>query len=169
MSADLFGMATTLAVLKYLAETQIAGQRAVVSDEALKAMPATTRLPVMLGGELIASVSVPNPSKRCKVTNAAKFLAWVQENRPDEVEDIPTIRTSYADAVKRSVAEHGGLLDKESGVVTPVPGLEAYTGDPYIRIELEDGAGAAIGRAHRDGGLDLSTMLALPAGETDAA
>lgn len=170
MTASPFELAATLAVLKYLVDTQIAGRQAQVSTQALGMMPPTTRLPVTIGGQVVASVSVPNPARRCKVTNPAKYLTWVQETRPEEVYDVPTIRQTFDTAVKASVKDHGGWLNKETGEYEPVPGLEQMVGDPYVKVELDSSAGDAIGQAWRDGLIDLRTVLALPAGgETDAA
>lgn len=169
MSApDPFGIALHLVLVKYLSDRLAEVRRDDLGPKATEALPETMRVPVMLGGRAAGTVSMPRPSVRVSVTNAAKFRAWVEEHRPGEIEVIRSVRPSFAEAVRKSVREHGGWLDKTSGEVTPVPGVEASAGDPSVRVELADDAGEVIGAAYRAGLLDLGSVLALPSGDGDA-
>ena len=87
----------------------------------------------------------------------------MQDNHPTEI--VPSVRGSFTDLVLRSVRERGGWLDKSTGELTDVPGVERSFGDPYPKVDLEDGAGDVIGAAWRGGLIDIGHMLALEGGE----
>jgi hypothetical protein len=163
MSAE-FEQARLLVIAKWLTERIVGARRGELEPGAVRALPVSSRIPVVLDGVTAGIVSRPRPTVRASITNQLKFLAWVEEHCPDQMETIRQVRPSYADTVRKSVKEHGGLVDAETGEVIPVPGVEASEGDPVIRVELTKEAEAAIAAAWRNGDIDLSAVLALPAG-----
>jgi hypothetical protein len=165
---DPFAAARFLLVAKWLTERLIGARRDELEPAAVRALPVGSRIPVVLDGVTAGTVSRAKPAVRVSVTNPLKFLAWTEEHRPGEVEVVRQVRQSFADAVKRSVKEHGGWLDTATGEVTPVPGVEVSEGDPSVRVELASGAEAAIAAAWRSGQINLAEVLALPAGGDNA-
>ena len=158
-----FDAARDLLVAKWLTERLIAGRREELEPQAVRALPEGTRIPVVLGGANAGTVSRPKTATGATVKHPLKFLAWVREYRPGEIETVEQVRQSFADAVRKSVKEHGGWLDPATGEVIPVPGIEQTEGSPVVRVELAPDAEAAIARAWRSGAISLDTVLALPA------
>ena len=156
--------AQAVLVAKWLTERIVAGRRDELEPVAVDALPEGTRIPVMLGGLKAGTVSRPKTTSGATIRQPLKFLAWVRENRPGEVETVEQVRQSFSDAVRRSVREHGGWLNPDTGECEPVPGVEQTQGDPIIRVEFGPDAEAAIARAWRSGGISLDTVLALPSG-----
>lgn len=164
MTAE-FAQARLLVIAKWLTERIVGARRSDLEPAAREVLPVGSRIPVMLDGVLAGTVSRPKPTTRSSVTNEARFRAWVEENRPDQMETVRQVRSSFTDVVRKSVKEHGGIVDPQTGEVIPVPGVEASEGDPVVRVELTSDAEAAIAAAWRNGDIDLGSVLALPAGE----
>lgn len=120
-------------------------------------------------GTDVATVTLAGTSAAPKVTDPVKYLAWVQENRPGEVE--PVVRKSYTDALLASMKETGEPVDPETGEV--VPGVEFRSGTGYLSVTFgRAGAGGRerIKQAWQNRDLDLAGLIALPAGsESNAA
>ena len=150
-------------VRKWLAERLAVARR---EDPAAHTLPVGTRLPVKLDGELAGMVSIPKPRVTVSVTDAGKFLRWVEEHRPDEIETVRVVRQSYADAIRRSVRERGGWLNPETGEIEDVPGLEADQGSPTVTVSLTAEADDVIARAWRNGEISPASVLPLEAGES---
>jgi len=75
-------------------------------------------------------VTIGQREGKIEVTNEAAFLAWVKENRPDEI--VEEVRPSYRKSVleDRLVVLKGEVFDKETG--EPVPWAElGPAGAPY--------------------------------------
>jgi hypothetical protein len=160
-----FAQARLLLIAKWLTERIVAARKDDLEPQAVTALPVGSRIPVELGGTVAGVVSRPRPTAGATIRNPAKFLAWVEEHRPGEVETVRQVRQSFADAVKRSVKERGGWLDPATGEVIHVPGVEQTEGNPVVRVELASGAEEAIAAAWRAGDIDVGAVLALPAGD----
>lgn len=89
------------------------------------------RQPAVLGGVTIGAVSVSNGRTKWKVTNTEKWVAWVEEHRPDEIVDVPTVRSSFTDAVLRD----GGVVHPGTGEVVVPPGIELDEGKPTLYVK----------------------------------
>ena len=151
-------------IRKWLSERIAAARR---DDVAPQILPVGTRIPVTLDGELAGTVSIPKPRVTVSITDPGKFLAWVADRRPDEVETVRQVRASFTEAMRREVREHGGWMNRETGEVEPVPGMEAEQGTPTVSVSLAVEAEYAIARAWRNGDIDPGTLLALPGGSDD--
>jgi hypothetical protein len=162
--ADPFTAARALLIARWLADRITTARRDNLEPAALTALPVGTRIPVELGGLQAGTVSRPRPPVRAVIKDQAAFTQWAVREHPGEVELVPVVRQSFTDAVKRQVRDHGGLLDKTTGEITPVPGMERAEGDPVVRVELGDGADAAVQLAWGDGDIWLGDVLALPPG-----
>lgn len=108
------------------------------------------RLTALLGGAKIGSVTKAHGATRAKVTDAAAFLEWVRENRPDEIREQPSdlLRSQVlAAAVKNGVAvtEDGELI----------PGITVVEGDDYMSTRPTDDALALVAAAYRSGAYRL--------------
>lgn len=158
-----FDVATQLGVVKFLSDKLTAARKEDLGPQATSALPVGTRLPVMVGGEHIGWLSIPQPRTTATVADPAKFLAWAREHAPTEI--VEAVRESFTRNVLESVKARGGWLDKATGEVVEVPGVTVSQGDPYPKVDLADGAGDAIGKAWRAGQIDLGQMLALPPAE----
>lgn len=154
-----------LALVKFLTELLAGRRKTVLLPEADETFTPGERFAVRFGGQVAAWVSMPRASAwSAAIKDEPKFRAWVKANRPDEIVTVEQVRESYANAVKESVREHGGLLDKETGDVITVPGIEVTPGHSVPRVDLEGCAEEVIGAAWVRGEIDLTPMLALPAG-----
>lgn len=161
---DPFDVATQLGVVKFLSDKLTAARKEDLGPQVTSTLPVGTRLPVMVGGEHIGWLSIPQPRTTASVVNDARFLAWVKENFPTEIVTVEQVRESFAKNVLESVKAHGGWRTKNDTVID-VPGVTVSQGDPYPKVDLAEGAGEAIGKAWRGGQIDLGQMLALPPAE----
>jgi hypothetical protein len=69
------------------------------------------------------------------ITDERKFLQWVQDRHPDEIEQ--TIRPAFRTKILDSAKKYGEAVDPTTGEV--VPGIELRHGDPYISFRSEPG------------------------------
>jgi hypothetical protein len=69
------------------------------------------------------------------ITDERKFLQWVQDRYPDEIEQ--TIRPAFRTKILDTAKKHGEAVDLSTGEV--VPGIELRHGDPYISFRSEPG------------------------------
>ena len=162
MNAGMGSADIQLAVIKYITDHLAAVRKTDLAPGVVAALAPGARLPIKIGDTLVGWLSIPKPSRKAAIVNEAKFLTWVQDNHPTEI--VPSVRGSFTDLVLRSVRERGGWLDKSTGELTDVPGVERSFGDPYPKVDLEDGAGDVIGAAWRGGLIDIGHMLALEGG-----
>lgn len=164
MSTDPLAAAIQLGIIKYLTDHLSAARKNDLGPAVIATLAPGARVPIKIGDQLIGWLSIPQPSRKAEVTSEAKFRAWVEEKHPTEIVTDPRVRPSFADLVLKSVRERGGYLDKATGELTDVPGVERSTGDPYPKVDLEDGAGDVIAAAWRDGAINIGQMLALESG-----
>lgn len=169
MSTDPLALVARLGVLKYLSDRLNTARKEDLGPQAVAAFPVGSRLPVMIGGEHAGWLSIPQPRRTASVTNEARFLAWAKELFPTEVVKVEQVRSSFQANVLQSVKDRGGWVDKATGELVDVPGVEVKDGDPYTKVDATEGMGDIIGRAWLAGELDLREMLALPAAPEDGA
>lgn len=79
-------------------------------------------------GEEVGKVWVSDPKARTVVTDSEAFVRWVQENHPEEVVMIPTIRSSYRDALIKADG-----IDPTTG--EEVPGMAQTVGTPTLTVK----------------------------------
>lgn len=91
-----------------------------------------------LGAAKLGRVQVTDPEVKATVTDPALFTKWVQENRPDEVEQVPTVGATFRKALLEEMDRKGALVNWDG---LEVPGVEFTTGStPQQRFYPEDDA-----------------------------
>lgn len=83
------------------------------------------------GDVTVGMVLVTDPQPSWRVTRRDQFAEWVQEHRPDEVETITAVRSSF----EKAVLSIGGVLDPDTGEVVPVPGVEIQTAQSTLQVK----------------------------------
>lgn len=78
-------------------------------------------------GKEVGKVWVSDPKARTVVTDSEAFVRWVQENHPEEVVMIPTVRSSYRDALIKADG-----IDPTTG--EEVPGMAQTVGTPTLTV-----------------------------------
>jgi hypothetical protein len=154
-------------------------------------LPSGSRIPVMLGSQRAAWVTMPEPSRKAAyVSDEKALLAWAEKQYPEKVtpaETVPRI-TEQVLAVLREhlpgAIETGRQVDPQwvsdiqlalklrghyvTGTgekLTEVPGITLPVPDPAVpRVDLADDATAVIGAAWPQIAAGLPGLLALPAG-----
>jgi hypothetical protein len=159
---DTLRAAVLKALLKVISSTADDG-RASLKDvmNELEIDSLAAKLP---DGTKVANLNRAGGNTAAKVTDEARFFAWVQENRPGEV--VTSVRDSYRKALLEALDKAHALVDPETGEV--VPGVEFVTGKDWLTVNFKPGGEEAIKAAWQSGRLSLDAMLALPGGETDA-
>jgi hypothetical protein len=97
-----------------------------------------------LGDLPVGTVQLNKGRESWVIADQRAFLAWVQENRPGEIITTPTVRTSYADAVKAACKKDGGVVDEATGELIVPPGVELREGDPTLTVKPAPEARAAV-------------------------
>lgn len=82
----------------------------------------------------LGTVTLAEPAEYVSVKDDAAFFAWVLENFPDEIESVPTIRSSFRSAVLDAVKKDGGWANIGTGEIESVPGVEVRVGDPTPKV-----------------------------------
>jgi hypothetical protein len=134
----------------------------VMNGQGIKSLSA--KLP---DGTPVATLSYVAGTPSPRITDPAKFLAWVQEAHPTETEVI--VRPGYTETLLKAMKDSGRAVDPRTGEV--VPGVEFSRGEPYIRptfTRTGPGGKELIRRAWRDGAIQIPSLLGLPAGNGDA-
>lgn len=162
-----------LTALRDLVDAEVTIVRAEMSAALLAVQEATgaDRIAVTLPGEdgpeKVASVSLVKETEGIDI-DPARFLAWAQENAPDEV--VCAVKEPFRRALLGHLIVAGdAVVDKRTGMVvefaTPRPAAPP-SGRFMLRFEGgTDGYGrAAIGAAWREGRLS-DIAAALPGGE----
>lgn len=165
-------LAERLALVQFLTQMLASARADDLGPRAGAEMAAGERYAAKFGGTAPAAwVSMPKPSARASVTSQAAFLAWCEERFPSEVETVRQVRPSFAAKMRQLVKERGGWINKDTGELIPVPGIEASEGEPAVRVELTEDAARIIGAAWAAGDIALGEVLALPApgGREDGA
>jgi hypothetical protein len=137
--------------------------KTVMQDMGIKSLSA--RLP---DGTQVATLTLAGGQEAPRITDPAKFLAWVQQAHPGETETI--VRPGYTEALLKAMKESGRAVDPRTGEV--VPGVEFAATEPYITPSFSKtgrGGREAIRRAWRVGAISLPSLLGLPSGNGDAS
>lgn len=126
----------------------------------------------MLGAARLGKVAMTEPEVRAIVTDREKFVAWVAEIAPTEVESIPTVRTAYEMKVLGEALANGAPVDEQG---REVPGVTiGYGASPSQRFYADDGAESLLSAVEAKDlpeldGIDLAALLgvrpAIEAGE----
>lgn len=144
-------LALKLAVLRVLSD-HIKDARTTADEQARETLHAGDRITAALpDGSKVAAVSLANGRKGAKVVDEAAFTAWVTARHPDEV--VPTIRDSFKKKVLDAVKADGGMVDRTTGELVEIPGVEPTEGDPYPSVRLAPGAAELVQQAWTDGTL----------------
>jgi hypothetical protein len=135
--------------------------KAVMAEQGIKSLSA--KLP---DGTPVATLTLAGGNSTPRITDEAKFLAWVAEVHPTETETI--VRPGYTEALLKAMKETGRAVDPKTGEV--VPGVEFADTKPYITPSFSKtgvGGRELIRRAWRDGAISLPSLLELPSGSED--
>ncbi|GAA2861038.1 hypothetical protein [Nonomuraea rubra] len=120
-----------------------------------------------LGAARLGKVAMTEPEPKAIVTDRDKFVAFVQETAPTEVEHIPTVRTAYEVKVLEEALKNGAPVDKEG---REIPGVEIGLGaTPSQRFYADDGAERFLDVVEEKDlpqidGIDLAGMLGVRRG-----
>lgn len=154
-------LATPLLVHKVLTE-RMAQVRKGITSAALGQSDAGDRKTAKLpSGDVIGAVSVAHGKRTPQVVDVEKLTSWISEHRPGEVEVIyeTRVRPAFLAVLLKAAKDDGGWLDKDTGEVHPIPGVEIKAGDDYLVITAVDGADALVEQAWRDGDIDIRAAL----------
>jgi hypothetical protein len=122
----------------------------------------------MLGAARLGKVSKSEPEVKALVTDRDKFVAFVQETAPTEVEDVPTVRAAYEMKLLEEALTNGAPVDKEG---REIPGVEiGYGSSPQQRFYADDGAENLLAVVEEKDlpqidGIDLAELLGVRRGE----
>lgn len=159
-----------LAVAEFFAKHFATVRKEQLNPEAVEEMAVGERYAAKFDGNVAAWVSLPKPAQRASVKNEDALLAWAKEHIPQAVETVERVRPDTVKRLQDEMKRRGGWLDRESGEIVPVDGIEVSESDPSPRVQLEDGAARIIADAWRAGDIDLGETLAVePAPESEAA
>jgi hypothetical protein len=137
--------------------------KTVMQDMGIKSLSA--KLP---DGTPVATLTLAGGQEAPRITDQAKYLAWVQQAHPTETETI--VRSGYTEALLKAMKDSGRPVDPRTGEV--VPGVEFAATDPYITPSFTRtgrGGRELIRRAWRDGAIQIPSLLGLPSGNGEAA
>lgn len=187
MTAD---TTTRLAVTAFLIDRLTALRKEELTPLAQKELTPGERRSVKLGGRLAAWVSLPKPSRRASVTSERELLKWARVHVPQHIETVTEVAVSdqlidwlaehapqflrtaervdpqWTEDMLTSMKNRGFIADGNGEKVTEIPGVSAGVGEPSPRVNLEADAADVIAAAWRAGDIDVSGLLALPAGES---
>lgn len=138
--------------LKAQAEKELkAGDRKTVSFE--------------LGGEevVLGAITRTKPRPAWKVTNEAELTAWIAENHPDMVEQVPVPKEWYVQSLLAQAAKMDAPVT-EAGEL--VPGIAVVTAVSYASAKPEKDMDEKLARLVAGGVIQTSELLAI---EGDAA
>lgn len=81
----------------------------------------------------VGQVNITRKDPPIEVTDEAALLAWVKENRPDEVEVIERVRPAYMKHLRenRWTVVKGQVIDTQTGEIVEFAAL-GDPGEPYI-------------------------------------
>ncbi len=108
-------------------------------------------------------------SQSWRVTKPAELLEWAKEATPGEVVVREEVRPAFLTVLLSDCKEHGGWLNKATGQVVDVPGIECKTGDPVLQVKPNADAHRLITEAWVSGALTWDDLLAIEAAPGDTA
>ncbi|MFI7642430.1 hypothetical protein [Nonomuraea sp. NPDC049400] len=116
----------------------------------------------MLGAARLGKVAKSEPEVKAIVTDRDKFVAFVQETAPTEVEHAPTVRTAYEMKLLETALKAGAPVDEHG---QEIPGVEiGYGSSPRQNFYADDGAERLLGVVEEKDlpqidGIDLAGLL----------
>jgi hypothetical protein len=124
----------------------------------------TTRIEATLpDGTVVAKVVLVPGSRAAEVVDENAFLAWVRDNRPDQVkrEFVTSVREAFVKSLLKEMTAAGvpQWIDQESGVVHDVPGVRMQPRASYTRTTWDKDGREAVAAAWQSGQL---AHLAMP-------
>jgi hypothetical protein len=114
-------------------------------------------------GTRIGSVKRSKAKRTPVVTDEAAVLAWVRENRPEEI--VESVRPAFLDYLKGQARKHGEAVYEATGEI--VPGVEMRVGAPSYLPQPDPAMVPAIRAKFAE--LIGGGLLALPSGDEGAA
>lgn len=152
-------LATPLVVHKVLMD-RIAASRKALTAAVLGTSDAGDRKTAKLpDGQVIGAVSIAHGKQTPQVVDSAALKDWVQQHHPTEVITESHVRSSFLAVVLKAVKDEGGWLNKATGEVQPVPGVQVKLGDDYTVVTPVDDADALIEQSWRNGDIDIRATL----------
>lgn len=115
-------------------------------------------------GTEIGSVTLAKGKTTAKLTDDKKYLEWVLENHPDEIEQvkITRVKPGFTERLLNFARQTGDCVNPATG--QPVPGIAVEHGTPYALPNLVDAADELVTKAWQDGSLtELMASLVQPA------
>lgn len=125
-------------------------------------------------GAVTAKKKDPGGKVTAQVADEEALLAWLTEHCPSEVHIVPehtvpevrTPRASFLPMLLDAVAKDGGWINKETGELLDVDGVETSLTGPSgggLMVTKADGASDLIRAAITSGAFNVADVLALPA------
>lgn len=84
---------------------------------------------VRTGGVDFGTASI-GPGRTTVRVDETTLLAWVQKNRPDQVQTLVRVHPSFIEHLKQQALKEGAACDLATGEV--IPGIEVIPSDGYI-------------------------------------
>lgn len=114
-------------------------------------------------GTRIGSVKRSKPRRTPAVTDDAAVLAWVKENRPEEI--VESVNPAFLDYLKAQAKKHGEAVYEPTGEI--VPGVEMVTGSASYLPQADEAMVPVVRAAFAQ--LIGHGFLALPSGDVEGA
>jgi len=120
-----------------------------------------------LGAARLGKVAMTEPEVKAIVTDRDKFVAFVQETAPTEVEQVPTVRVAYEMKLLEQALANGAPVDASG---QEIPGVEiGYGSSPQQRFYPDDNAGRLLAEVEPKDlpeieGVDLAELLGVREG-----
>lgn len=86
---------------------------------------------------------------KAKVTDELALLAWVKENRPDQLRQI--VEPAYIKALLKQADAEGAAADEETGEI--IPGIEIVETGSYVSVKPNELARDRMAELIHDSGL----------------
>jgi hypothetical protein len=80
-------------------------------------------------GAALGTVSLTGGGPTVVVSDPDKLMAWVEDNRPDELVPTKVIRGSFLKALMEAVKTRGAPVDADGN---PIPGLDITMREPHL-------------------------------------
>lgn len=157
---DMQQLALESAALKALGDAIADRQKEVraAMQEALTTSGASRVEALLPDGTKVATISRSTPKPAATVTDPDIFLGWVRAHSPHNIVSrlVTEVRPAYVTALLAEMTAAGAaeIADRETGVVTDVPGVEIRaTRAAGHSVRPVDGGREAIAEAWRTGAL----------------
>ena len=141
---------------------KVADAKKPLKAEAEKELKAGDRKTVSfdLGGEevVLGAITRTKPRAAWKVTNEAELTAWIAENHPDMVEQVPVPKDWYVQSLLAQAAKMDAPVT-EAGEL--VPGIEVVTGTSYASAKPEKDMEEKLARLVAGGVIQTSELLSI--------